>query len=204
MNRKRFRSHWKELLATEVSGADPGEEAKAPDMDGELSAVNQAWSTARAVLHRYRYQWLVVTFLALALCLGVVYGPGDGRPARVRVSGQVLIDGQPLTRGTILFVPQGARPAAATLDPQGHFQLTSFDDQDGVVPGTHRLAVAPGGVPGETDAPWPVPARYADYQTSGLCVEVTEATDDVVVELTSRDEPLRGAAGEFTSRRVDR
>ena len=202
MNRKRFRSHWKELLATEVSGSDPGEETKAPDMDDELPAVNQVWSTVRLLLHRCRYQWLVATFLVLALCLGVVYGPGDGRPARVRVSGQVLIDGQPLTRGTILFVPQDARPSAAILDPQGRFQLTCFDDHDGVVTGTHRLAVVPDGLPRETDAPWSVPARYADYQTSGLCVEVTESTDEVVVQLASQDEPPLGKTDTFPPRGI--
>ncbi|QDT00957.1 hypothetical protein HG15A2_42990 [Adhaeretor mobilis] len=48
--------------------------------------------------------------LAVVLTLGLLSGCGDGRPERVAVSGVVLIDGKPLTHGSVLFVPGQGRP----------------------------------------------------------------------------------------------
>ena len=43
---------------------------------------------------------------ALAMVCSMA-GCGDGRPTRVPVSGQVLIDGAPLTHGYVRFTPAG-------------------------------------------------------------------------------------------------
>ena len=41
------------------------------------------------------------------LFFAVAVGCGDGRPARVAVAGRVLIDGKPVERGYVRFVPRG-------------------------------------------------------------------------------------------------
>ncbi len=48
--------------------------------------------------------------LLTTLSVVVLPGCGDGRPTRVPISGQVLIDGKPLTTGAVRLVPAGARP----------------------------------------------------------------------------------------------
>jgi hypothetical protein len=206
MNRKRFQSHWKELLAIRESAEDPQAKPDAVPADDEARLVPQLVRTGLQSLHRHRYGWLAATCAVLALCLLAVHGSSDGRPDRVSVSGQVLFDGRPLTRGTILFVPPGARPSAAAVGTDGRFRLTCYAGQDGAVPGVHRLALAPGGVAGQEDDPWPVPARYADYQTSGLSVEITGATADLVLQLTGdhpepRDGPDPAPSGPPPQRR---
>lgn len=118
------------------------------------------------------------------LALAAVPGCGDGRPTRVPVSGKVLIDGKPLTEGIVQFVPNDARPAAGKLDSEGRFTLTSYDGDDGVVLGTHRVLIAAKEMIGESKAKWLAPPKYADLRSSGLSVEVTEPIDDLVIELS--------------------
>ena len=127
---------------------------------------------------------LVVSILICAAALVTLAGCGDGRPTRVAVSGKVLIDGEPLTTGIVQFVPDNTRPAAGKLDSEGRFSLTSYDGDDGVVLGTHRVMIAAKEMLGESKARWLAPPKYADLRNSGLKVEISEATDDLVIELT--------------------
>jgi hypothetical protein len=120
----------------------------------------------------------ILTIMGLALA-----GCGDDRPTRVKVSGQVLIDGQPLTFGHVRFVPKGARPSEGSLDENGRFTLTCYDGEDGAVPGVHRVEVAAGEPLSSTQMRWHAPKKYADFSTSGLEQEITGDTDSVVIEL---------------------
>ena len=82
--------------------------------------------------------------LLAVLSVMVLPGCGDGRPERVPVSGQVLIDGEPLGVGFIRLVPENARPASARIGPDGRFTLGTFEQDDGAVPGTHPVVVRAG------------------------------------------------------------
>jgi hypothetical protein len=121
-------------------------------------------------------------FLLLALLS--LTGCGDGRPARVAVSGQVLIDGQPLSVGIIKFIPEGSRPSSGKIEADGSFTLTCYDGADGVVPGRHRVQVSAMEILGSSKVKWLVPRKYADFRTSELEFEITEPTDDLKIELT--------------------
>jgi hypothetical protein len=79
----------------------------------------------------------------VAVCsLGVfLAGRGDGRPTRVAISGQVLIDGQPLTCGFISIMPEGARMSTGEIGSDGRFTMSGFEKDDGVVLGTHKATV---------------------------------------------------------------
>lgn len=118
---------------------------------------------------------------AVAAC--VVVGCGDGLPKRVPVSGTVLVDGEPLVYGRVMFVPEGMRPSAAEVDQEGRFTLRCFDGEDGAVLGMHRVQVSASDLRGPRPI-WHAPRKYADFRTSGLTQEITEAADDVVIELT--------------------
>jgi hypothetical protein len=119
----------------------------------------------------------------------VFAGCNDGRPARVPVSGFVLIDGKPLTVGDVKFVPEGARPSSGKLDESGRFVLTCYDGNDGAVPGPHRVQVSASEVINQNQVRWHAPIKYANFRTSGITVEVDESTDGLVIELTSDGRP---------------
>lgn len=132
----------------------------------------------------FGFRLRVLQALGCAFCLVAALGCGDGRPARVAVSGKVLIDGQPLTQGIVQFVPVGTRPSAGKLDQEGKFTLTCFDGDDGIVPGTHKVMIAAKEIISESKVKWLAPPKYADFRTSGLSFEITEPTDDLTIELT--------------------
>jgi hypothetical protein len=122
-----------------------------------------------------------VLWLGLLVVAG---GCGDGRPARVPVSGTVLIDGLPLTTGSIMFVHPDSRPSSGMIDSNGHFQLSCFEIGDGAVPGKHRVQVTASQAIDERSNRWFAPKKYADTNTSALEVEITEPRDDLKIELT--------------------
>lgn len=116
--------------------------------------------------------------------VGAVVGCSDGRPERLTVSGQVLIDSQPLTYGYVRFVPKGARPSTSMLDENGRFTLTCYGNEDGVVPGVHQVEVNAGEPLSSTKTYWHAPKKYARFRTSPLKQEITESTDSLVIDLT--------------------
>src|SRR5262245_59599659 len=123
------------------------------------------------------------TVFALLL-LSAVVGCGDGRPKRVPVSGQVLIDGKPLTHGYIQFAPGDSRASTGGLDADGHFVLTCFEMGDGAVTGKHKVSVMSQEAIGQETIKWHAPKKYANAKTSGLEQEITGPADDVKIELT--------------------
>ncbi len=122
--------------------------------------------------------------LLAALSMILVLGCGDGRPKRVPVSGQVLVDGKPLTTGDLRLVPDDARPAWAKIGPDGRFTLKTFEDGDGVVPGTHPVAVRATEMLDRRRIKWHAPKKYANDQTSGLTATIDGPTDSLVIKLT--------------------
>jgi hypothetical protein len=111
-------------------------------------------------------------------------GCSDGKPTRVPVSGTVLIDGKPLTMGSVQFVPAGARPSGSAIDKEGRFVLTCYEHGDGAVIGSHRVRITAAHNLSETSLRWEAPKMYADIATSGLKVDVDAPTDSVVINLS--------------------
>ena len=128
-------------------------------------------------------QSLTKLFMIVGMA-AVLTGCGDGRPERVPVSGRVLIDGKPLKYGSVMLVPEGARPSTGRLDEQGRFTLSCYDRNDGVVRGRHRVAVTAAEPLGENACRWLAPPKYSDHRTSGLQVEIDAPTDSLCIDLT--------------------
>lgn len=133
-------------------------------------------------------------FLFPFLCIAVFCsaGCGDDLPERVPVSGQVLIDGEPLRTGYIRFISSGARPSTGKIGEDGRFTLGCFEADDGAVIGTHRVEVSAQEPLSETQTKWYAPKQYAAASTSGLTQEIAEPTDSLVINLT-----WDGQAGPF-------
>jgi hypothetical protein len=123
--------------------------------------------------------------MLLAFAVATVAGCGDGRPARVPVSGIVFMDGQPLTRGYVKFVPANGRPSVGSISENGEFKLTCYDGNDGAIPGTHRVQVTANRIITNTKIEWHAPSKYADFRTSAIEIEVLEPVDNLKIELTS-------------------
>jgi hypothetical protein len=140
-------------------------------------AVAGGWPSPRRLAFVVGASWLAIAALAtLAGC--------SRNSQRVSVSGQVLIDGEPLRYGQVVFVPKGTRPSTADLDENGRFTLTSFDPNDGAALGVHQIAVFANEQLDQTRTKWHAPQKYSFYKTSGLTQEITGPTDSLVIELT--------------------
>jgi hypothetical protein len=123
----------------------------------------------------------------LLLAAGVIFLAGcedDGRPPRVPVSGRVLIDGKPLDRGYVRFIPASGRASGGQIDRFGRFRLSCFGENDGAVLGLHKIAVVSYEVFSETEIGWNVPKKYAEVASSGLEQVINRPTDSVEVNLT--------------------
>lgn len=133
---------------------------------------------------------LFVSLLLLPM-LAIATGCGDGHPVRVPVSGQVLIDGQPLAFGTIRFIPSGHRSSQGTLDATGHFTLSCYGQNDGAVIGKHGVEITACERVKPTLLRWHAPKKYQSQSTSNLSEEITGPIDDLTINLTwSGGEPF--------------
>jgi len=105
--------------------------------------------------------YLVV--VALIAVTGCFADKGAYRTASVK--GSLTCEGKPVANVLVMFVPQAGegrsaaepgKPAQGITDENGKFTLTTYEEGDGAIVGTHlvRIQPAPGGKPGP-----PVPCR---------------------------------------------
>lgn len=125
----------------------------------------------------------ILRCVAVSLLLPLGMGC-DSRPQRVPIAGKVLIDGQPLTYGSVRFIPDAARPSMASLDGDGNFTLSCFDANDGAVRGTHSVEIVAAERLSATKVHWHAPKMYSDIRTSGLKYTVANEDRAVAINLT--------------------
>jgi hypothetical protein len=124
---------------------------------------------------------IILPALLLVSCWGC--GSSSGAlPSLLPVKGKVNYKGQPLTKGTIRFEPDGyGRMATGKVQPDGTFVLSTLQKDDGVVAGLHRVSISDTGPNSKKDL---IPKKYADPDTSKLTAEVdsehTEFTFDLL------------------------
>lgn len=141
-----------------------------------------------------RRSWLVLCLAAgLAGCGGEPEVPG-----LVPVTGKVTLDGKPLDRAQVTFVPTGTdgRTAIASTDATGAFAMTT-NNTKGAMPGSYRVAVSyivgRDGQPitqfeegmditqllAAGEAKEGLPPRYSDPQQTELKFDVAEGGENV-------------------------
>jgi hypothetical protein len=148
--------------------------------------------------------------LAVGFLLGCNQSAG---PPTYPVRGNVTYQGKPLAGAAVTFMADGAsRAATGKTDASGSFQLTTFKENDGAVPGSHVITVKkyqtdppalptapPDGSVSPADeakyttamARWletakiAVPKKYTDQRTSDLRQEVVAGEN--VFEITLVD-----------------
>ena len=139
--------------------------------------------------------WIASPTRLSSLLLVIVIGcSGSGNfPKTVPVSGTVTYKGSPVPGMMITFLDANrtdSRPASGITDESGHYRLTTFQNNDGAIPGEKKvyIYVVP---PGDADAPVkfakptvPIPAQYNNSETSGLTATVEDQTTVVDFDLT--------------------
>ena len=143
-----------------------------------------------------------VWFRSLVLFAGLVGIAGCGGNDGLKlapVSGQVTLNGSPLTVGTVYLIPDSSKGTQGPLsmgrvDENGRFELKSAGERRGAVVGFHKVRVE---VPNSQNSEGPVPdsastldlSRYNDPQTSGLTFEVKEGENNSAVFDLTAPEP---------------
>ncbi len=107
----------------------------------------------------------------------------------VPAGGTVTLKGEPLASGNIQFYPtSGARPAGGGIK-DGKFTLTTYEGNDGAIPGKHNVSVTAYKdvkVAGQSELQQVliIPENYANPGTSGISVEIPPAGNtDLKIEL---------------------
>ncbi len=132
-------------------------------------------------------------------CLGLLgllasgCGGGPDLPPMAPVSGQVTLDGKPLSVGFVQFVPEGpgeksAPPGVGNIGTDGRYEITTAGVRGAVV-GSHKIRVE-ATEPRLSDDDPPgvslIPLRYNNPATSSLTAEVkADQENNVPLELTS-------------------
>ncbi len=125
---------------------------------------------------------------ALCGCLVCLILPGCGDdpdlPPVADVSGVVTVDGKPLERGTIQFVPDSSQgtsgpPAVGSIGPDGRYTLETAG-VEGAIVGFHKVSVYAVDEPEDETLPprLLIPRRYFTPDTSGLTAEVKAGEDN--------------------------
>ena len=139
----------------------------------------------------------------LASC--IVAGCGDdGLGRRYAVSGRVVRQGQPVTKGTVNFLPvevAKGRAATGAIQPDGWYTLTTQDPGDGALTGDYRVVISlvdvddsklektPGGIPilnqpKKVQVKNLVPPKYSDPAQTVLKFTVEPRSNTYDIELT--------------------
>ena len=76
---------------------------------------------------------------------------------------------------------------SGVIGADGTFKISTFDLNDGAVPGKHKVAITPPVLNGEGPAPKPlIPSRYSDLGTSGLIITVEAGKPDIKLEVSKK------------------
>src|SRR5262245_59796599 len=126
-------------------------------------------------MHKSRFFAMRTVLPALAMAILAAFCSCESRSKRVPVAGQVLIDGQPLSGGHIWIEPAADRAASGAIDEQGRFLMTTYDENDGCVLGTHKVTVTSTKQLSPTQTMHLIPPKYRTSQTSELTVNIDKA-----------------------------
>jgi hypothetical protein len=127
---------------------------------------------------------LAVVMLAAAGCGPRIPPPPTTQPVR----GTVTLNGQPVTKGFVRFVPEpgGGRFAEGMIAEDGSYAVTAFKGQAGTLPGEYKVyfSAIQQAAEGEGFAdPLPLPQKYLRLETTDLKVTVSDGDNEIPLEL---------------------
>lgn len=144
----------------------------------------------------------LVAWLLPCLAVVVVAAGCGRRELLVPVKGMVLLDGKPLASGVVQFQPAAGQMATGEIGGDGTFTLSRHAPNDGVPPGTYRVAVSAFDPQAEVQSAETliVPVRYTRFGSSGIEFTVFPGTREPFVismttELESAGPPSTTGAG---------
>ncbi len=119
-------------------------------------------------------------WVAIGGVLAAVLATGCGQAPTVKVTGTVTVKGQPAEGVQVTFLPTSGRPASGVTDAQGKFELSTFKQNDGAMPGEQTVTLGeyypPGKPPPMPRGNEPLPSRfppsYSDTVNSPLKANV--------------------------------
>lgn len=120
----------------------------------------------------------VLVALAFSGCGG---GGGEGPHVAktLPVKGKLSYKGVPLISGSVRFEPEDiGREAHGEIRPDGTFEMSSFTQGDGAVPGRHLV-----GITGTVKGGRPVPLKYKSPSASKLVIDVREGVTEYPIDL---------------------
>lgn len=129
-----------------------------------------------------------VCLVLAATCAG---GCSEERGGLVPVQGVVLLDGQPLSAGTVVTTPEQGAGARGVINIDGTFELETRGVGKGAQVGKHFVAVMAyeSSDPGNPEAKSNllVPRKYTNPYNSGLVLDIPEGgKSDARLELSSK------------------
>jgi hypothetical protein len=136
-------------------------------------------SATKHPTHRGRYPVGIVAVVAI-----VFLTHGCGKPSHqldtAPFKGKVTLDGQPFGSGYVVFSTTRGRMSTGSIQPDGAFEMSTYEQGDGAQVGTHPVVITP--IPSDEfvlgQKPIPVPVRYTKASTSGLIAEVKSGEDN--------------------------
>ena len=126
--------------------------------------------------------------LMAALVVLSFFGCGSNDWASVK--GTVTLDGEPLERGTVVFLNAERATGIGTIGPDGAYTVTTGTRQ-GMAPGTYRVTITAFDAPNPTapgEPPTPpliTPTKYNNAETSGLTAQISAGSNRCDFEMTS-------------------
>lgn len=112
-------------------------------------------------------------------------GCGPEYPDTYKVSGKVTVGGQPASNVHVVFTPDEGRLGTGKTDENGDYKLTTFNENDGAVPGEHTVTISNPSNPEGTGSAGgtPIPPEYAMKQTSTIKKTVEKSSNTINIEL---------------------
>ena len=127
--------------------------------------------------------------LIVALAVAATIAGCDSRVERAtlaKVSGTVHHNGKPLAQGTIAFIPEKGRPASGKIQQGQIVELTTYEPNDGVPLGKHKVTIVSVDQPAAgmyTKTTSLIPPKYNDPSQSGLTAEIQQGSNALKFEL---------------------
>ena len=134
--------------------------------------------------------WLAIAGMLLAAAAPGCSGKRRELPPLGEVTGVVSLDGRPLPRAAVAFVPyERGNGSYGTTDEAGRYTLQYAVHHPGAVVGRHRVEIRTGGEGRDKDGnfvetPEQLPARY--HAKSQLEATVAAGPNELNFDLTSR------------------